>query len=85
MARGCQGLVTTREPHDRWLKWVLVAEALATTAMLVMLTKTARPSSTISCRYTPSGIFTIAEKLLANGDKWEPELAAVIRADAPYR
>jgi NADH dehydrogenase (ubiquinone) Fe-S protein 8 len=26
-----------------------------------------------------------AEKLLSNGDKWEPELAAVIRADAPYR
>lgn len=26
-----------------------------------------------------------AEKLLANGDKWEPELAAAIRADAPYR
>ncbi|KAI2634431.1 NADH-ubiquinone oxidoreductase 23 kDa subunit [Xylaria nigripes] len=25
------------------------------------------------------------EKLLANGDKWEPELAANIRADAPYR
>ncbi|KAF3915704.1 hypothetical protein AA313_de0210226 [Arthrobotrys entomopaga] len=25
------------------------------------------------------------EKLLANGDKWEPELASVIRADAPYR
>jgi NADH dehydrogenase (ubiquinone) Fe-S protein 8 len=25
------------------------------------------------------------EKLLANGDKWEPELAAVIKADAPYR
>ncbi|KAI2463159.1 NADH-quinone oxidoreductase [Annulohypoxylon bovei var. microspora] len=25
------------------------------------------------------------EKLLANGDKWEPELAAVIRADSPYR
>ncbi|KAL2276528.1 hypothetical protein FJTKL_00834 [Diaporthe vaccinii] len=25
------------------------------------------------------------EKLLANGDKWEPELAALIRADAPYR
>ncbi|KAF2088604.1 NADH-quinone oxidoreductase [Saccharata proteae CBS 121410] len=25
------------------------------------------------------------EKLLANGDKWEPELAAVARADAPYR
>ncbi|KAL0637806.1 ndufs8, ubiquinone oxidoreductase 23 kd subunit [Maublancomyces gigas] len=25
------------------------------------------------------------EKLLANGDKWEPELAAAIRADAPYR
>ncbi|KAJ2896873.1 NADH-ubiquinone oxidoreductase 23 kDa subunit [Zalerion maritima] len=25
------------------------------------------------------------EKLLANGDKWEPELAAMIRADAPYR
>jgi hypothetical protein len=35
-------------------------------------------------------IFRIAtnfnqEKLLANGDKWEPELAAVARADAPYR
>lgn len=26
-----------------------------------------------------------AEKLLSNGDKWEPELAAVIRADQPYR
>ncbi|RDK43080.1 NADH-quinone oxidoreductase [Aspergillus phoenicis ATCC 13157] len=25
------------------------------------------------------------EKLLANGDKWEPEIAAAIRADAPYR
>ncbi|PNS20715.1 NADH-ubiquinone oxidoreductase subunit, mitochondrial [Sphaceloma murrayae] len=25
------------------------------------------------------------EKLLSNGDKWEPELAAVARADAPYR
>ncbi|KAI9654468.1 MAG: hypothetical protein M1829_000924 [Trizodia sp. TS-e1964] len=25
------------------------------------------------------------EKLLANGDKWEPELAAAARADAPYR
>ncbi|KAG7145633.1 NADH-ubiquinone oxidoreductase 23 kDa subunit like protein [Verticillium longisporum] len=25
------------------------------------------------------------EKLLSNGDKWEPELAAVIRADSPYR
>ncbi|KAI6929068.1 NADH-ubiquinone oxidoreductase 23 kDa subunit, partial [Hortaea werneckii] len=24
------------------------------------------------------------EKLLANGDKWEPELAAIARADAPY-
>lgn len=27
----------------------------------------------------------ITEKLLANGDKWEPELAAAIRADQPYR
>ncbi|KAJ6443579.1 NADH-ubiquinone oxidoreductase subunit [Purpureocillium lavendulum] len=26
-----------------------------------------------------------AEKLLSNGDKWEPELAASIRADSPYR
>ena len=25
------------------------------------------------------------EKLLANGDKWEPELSACIQADAPYR
>ncbi|KAI1385176.1 NADH-quinone oxidoreductase [Hypoxylon trugodes] len=25
------------------------------------------------------------EKLLANGDKWEPELAAIIKADSPYR
>lgn len=25
------------------------------------------------------------EKLLSNGDKWEPEIAAVARADAPYR
>ena len=25
------------------------------------------------------------EKLLANGDKWEPEMAAAARADAPYR
>lgn len=27
----------------------------------------------------------VTEKLLANGDKWEPELAAAIRADSPYR
>ncbi|KAI9724262.1 MAG: hypothetical protein M1828_003686 [Chrysothrix sp. TS-e1954] len=25
------------------------------------------------------------EKLLANGDKWEPELSIIARADAPYR
>jgi NADH dehydrogenase (ubiquinone) Fe-S protein 8 len=25
------------------------------------------------------------EKLLANGDRWEPEIAAAARADAPYR
>jgi NADH dehydrogenase (ubiquinone) Fe-S protein 8 len=25
------------------------------------------------------------EKLLINGDKWEPEIAAAARADAPYR
>jgi NADH dehydrogenase (ubiquinone) Fe-S protein 8 len=25
------------------------------------------------------------EKLLSNGDKWEPEIAASARADAPYR
>lgn len=25
------------------------------------------------------------EKLLANGDKWEPEISAAARADAPYR
>ncbi|KID69060.1 NADH-ubiquinone oxidoreductase 23 kDa subunit, partial [Metarhizium brunneum ARSEF 3297] len=30
-------------------------------------------------------ILFAAEKLLSNGDKWEPELAAAIRADAPYR
>jgi NADH dehydrogenase (ubiquinone) Fe-S protein 8 len=31
------------------------------------------------------GADIITEKLLSNGDKWEPELAAAIRADAPYR
>lgn len=25
------------------------------------------------------------EKLLSNGDKWEPEIAAAARADSPYR
>lgn len=25
------------------------------------------------------------EKLLANGDKWEPEIAAMLRADQPFR
>lgn len=30
-------------------------------------------------------LIVLAEKLLANGDKWEPELAAAARADAPYR
>ena len=30
-------------------------------------------------------LIALAEKLLANGDKWEPELAAAARADAPYR
>jgi len=32
-----------------------------------------------------SRLTCLAEKLLANGDKWEPELAAAARADAPYR
>jgi hypothetical protein len=30
-------------------------------------------------------LIALIEKLLANGDKWEPELAAAARADAPYR
>jgi formate hydrogenlyase subunit 6/NADH:ubiquinone oxidoreductase subunit I len=30
-------------------------------------------------------LMALTEKLLANGDKWEPELAAAARADAPYR
>jgi NADH dehydrogenase (ubiquinone) Fe-S protein 8 len=30
-------------------------------------------------------LFLLTEKLLSNGDKWEPELAAAIRADSPYR
>jgi NADH dehydrogenase (ubiquinone) Fe-S protein 8 len=32
-----------------------------------------------------NAFFLFSEKLLSNGDKWEPELQAVIRADAPYR
>lgn len=34
---------------------------------------------------TREELFYNKEKLLANGDKWEPELAATIRADSPYR
>ncbi len=38
------------------------------------------------CRHVLGEMLTRhTEKLLANGDKWEPELAAAIRADAPYR
>ena len=36
-------------------------------------------------RYQRHVLTTDTEKLLSNGDKWEPELAASIRADAPYR
>jgi len=42
----------------------------------------------LTCRYateTREELLYNKEKLLANGDKWEPELAAVARADAPYR
>ena len=35
------------------------------------------------CRW--SADILVTEKLLSNGDKWEPELAAAIRADTPYR
>ena len=37
------------------------------------------------CLLTVVADLVFTEKLLANGDKWEPELAALIRADAPYR
>jgi NADH dehydrogenase (ubiquinone) Fe-S protein 8 len=38
------------------------------------------------CVYHGNFLLTMhSEKLLSNGDKWEPELAAVIRADSPYR
>ncbi|MGH6930447.1 MAG: NADH-quinone oxidoreductase subunit NuoI, partial [Dongiaceae bacterium] len=30
-------------------------------------------------------LFYNKEKLLANGDRWEAELAASLAADAPYR
>jgi NADH dehydrogenase (ubiquinone) Fe-S protein 8 len=38
-------------------------------------------------RYNSPGsqLTSQTEKLLSNGDKWEPELAASIRADSPYR
>lgn len=34
---------------------------------------------------TREELFYNKEKLLANGDRWEPQLAANITADAPYR
>ncbi len=34
---------------------------------------------------TREELFYNKEKLLANGDRWEPELAANLAADAPYR
>jgi NADH-quinone oxidoreductase subunit I len=34
---------------------------------------------------TREELFYDKEKLLANGDRWEPQLAANIQADAPYR
>jgi NADH-quinone oxidoreductase subunit I len=34
---------------------------------------------------TREELFYNKEKLLANGDRWEPQLAANIAADAPYR
>jgi NADH-quinone oxidoreductase subunit I len=34
---------------------------------------------------TREEIFYNKEKQLANGDRWEPELAANLAADAPYR
>ncbi|KHN97446.1 NADH-ubiquinone oxidoreductase 23 kDa subunit [Metarhizium album ARSEF 1941] len=40
----------------------------------------------MSCGWlTDVSPLSLIEKLLSNGDKWEPELAAAIRADAPYR
>jgi len=34
---------------------------------------------------TREELFYNKEKLLANGDRWEPEIAASLAADAPYR
>ena len=38
----------------------------------------------VDANHFSEGIFH-AEKLLANGDRWEPMLAANLHADAPYR
>ena len=44
----------------------------------------AAPNAEYATEYREELLYN-KEKLLANGDKWEPELAAVARADAPYR
>jgi NADH-quinone oxidoreductase subunit I len=36
-------------------------------------------------RETRDGLLYGKDRLLANGDRWEPELARSILADAPYR
>jgi NADH-quinone oxidoreductase subunit I len=37
------------------------------------------------CTETHAELFYNKEKLLANGDKWERQLASNIAADSPYR
>lgn len=49
-----------------------------------VLTRHAAPNAEYATE-TREELLYNKEKLLANGDKWEPELAAVARADAPYR
>jgi NADH-quinone oxidoreductase subunit I len=34
---------------------------------------------------TRAELFYTKEKLLANGDRWEPEIARRLELDAPYR
>jgi NADH dehydrogenase (ubiquinone) Fe-S protein 8 len=53
----------------------------------LLYNKGAYPTTSTICPGRISEIITNSstEKLLSNGDKWEPELAAAIRADSPYR
>ena len=76
-------MVSAKKAVQWTLLWNVSIEYIAYIGTL--LTKIVAAPNAEYATETREELLYNKEKLLANGDKWEPELAAAARADAPYR